>query len=559
MSDPRDKLVARSDPSTADDPRLRRPEAPPRLVRTARLVIWLGLALLFVALVWWGIARRLTWPPVILGAIGVGGVLVWLALNLRALRQTLGTRGAKLVLNSAGFVVLVLGILVLLNLIVVRHPLRHDFTSDKLYSLSSQSLGVINGLQQDVQLIAFTPQDNPGGANPRRVVSLYKDLSPRLRVQWADETDVALAKQYKVTFPGTVVVAAGERNENVTDVTEQRLTSALMSVTSTQKTKVYFLTGHGESGLTAGGETSVSKFKTDLSNQQYEVVELDLLKMAPPAVPADCDVLAIIGARVPLQPQEMAALQQYLDARGKLLLALAPLEKPNTPDFNELLSRHGVQALPGTVIDGQSGYMGDPTTLVVAPTAGGTSPVLEGVDRLILPLCRPLEVIAPPPDGMPPGSPPPGAPALALVSSSAVAFLQPDLTQPLKAPAGGGKTFALVAVVDETPPPPAAMPGMPPPSPQEEGEGTRVVVVGTSLAFDDTVASAFLRNGYLALNSVAWLTNNVRLISIPPKEEKPRRLLLTSTQKNFIIFVVVLFLPLAVIIGGISVWWTRRR
>jgi len=34
---------------------------------------------------------------------------------------------------------------------------------------------------------------------------------------------------------------------------------------------------------------------------------------------------------------------------------------------------------------------------------------------------------------------------------------------------------------------------------------------------------------------------------------------LTSTQKNFIVFVVMFFIPLCVIIAGVSVWWTRRR
>ena len=47
------------------DPRLRRPEAAAPLLRTTQMVMWAGLALLLIALAWWGIARKLTWAPVI--------------------------------------------------------------------------------------------------------------------------------------------------------------------------------------------------------------------------------------------------------------------------------------------------------------------------------------------------------------------------------------------------------------------------------------------------------------------------------------------------------------
>lgn len=539
------------------DPRLRRPEAAAGLLRSTQIVIWIGLGLLVVALAWWGISRKLTLAPILIGALGALGVVFWVTYNLRALRAAAGTRAAKLVLNSVGFILFVLGIVVCLNVIVARHHPRLDLTQNKIYSLAPQSLAVLKGLDKDVELIAFLPQDAGSARSSRDLVRLYSTYSPRIKVTWADYTDVALAKQYQVTFPGTVVVKSGEepnvRQEKVTDVTEQRLTSAIRSVTEETKTVVYFLIGHGEASTT-GGENSISTLKEHLTNQQYTVKELDLAKMAKPEVPSDCGVLAIIGAKQAPAPQEMEAIEKYVDNKGKLLLALQP---PPAPSFSSILSKRGVTVLDGVVLDPESNYLGQAQAPLVTPKPG--APIVEGVDRVVLPLARGMKVESSSQPPAYPGAPPPSGPASSVLDSSASAWLQTNLQAGLQRPANAQTgPFSLAATIDETPPSPPAMPGAPPP-PQEQEDATRIVVIGSDLALNDTMVRSFKFNDYLALNSVAWLARNVRLISIPPKSETPHNLLLTSTQKNFIVFVVMFFIPLCVIIAGVSVWWTRRR
>ncbi|HEY3398543.1 MAG TPA: Gldg family protein [Armatimonadota bacterium] len=536
------------------DPRLVRPDVEvSALVRTIQIGIWAGLVLIAAALAWWGIAGRLTLAPVVLGGFGVLGVLAWIVLNLRALRATAGTRSAKLIFNSLGFIIFVLGILVCVNVIAARHHPRLDLSQGKLYSLAPQSLAVLKSLPQDVDLIAFLPKDSGPASTARDVVQLYSDASPRVRVKWADYTEVGLAKQYNVTFPGTVVVKSGDRTEKVTDVTEQRLTSAIMSVSTTTRTTVYFLVGHGEAS--SGGENSITTLKSDLGNQQYVVKDLDTAKMAAPAVPQDCGVLVIIGAKVPLAKQEMTAIQQYVDNKGKLLLALAA---PPAPDFSEILAPRGIKVLGGVVLDPDSNYLGQAQAPLVVPPAGG-SPLLEGVDRLVMPLARGLQVpgAAPTAPGQPPA--PPSGPAQGLLNSSDTAWLQTNLQagvqRPANAPTG---PFALAATFDETPAPPPTLPGQPPAAAPEQ-DATRLVVLGSDVALNDMLVRSFKFNEYLALNSVAWLSKNVRLMTVPPKQEVAHNLLLTSTQKNFIIFIVLFFIPALVIVAGIAVWWTRRR
>jgi ABC-type uncharacterized transport system involved in gliding motility auxiliary subunit len=86
----------------------------------------------------------------------------------------------------------------------------------------------------------------------------------------------------------------------------------------------------------------------------------------------------------------------------------------------------------------------------------------------------------------------------------------------------------------------------------------RVVVVGSSNWIANLILSAPVANRDLALNSFNWLTSDEDLISIRPKEPEDRRLRITGSGMRVIFLTSVIFLPLFVIIGGVSTWWKRR-
>ena len=100
------------------------------------------------------------------------------------------------------------------------------------------------------------------------------------------------------------------------------------------------------------------------------------------------------------------------------------------------------------------------------------------------------------------------------------------------------------------------MPGMPPSS---SGNGMRLVVVGTPILVSDTLVAEGVNVGVVfALKSIAWLVENEKLISIPPKDITPNRITISDRQRNLAI-VAVCLLPTLVILAGGVVWWRRRR
>jgi ABC-type uncharacterized transport system involved in gliding motility auxiliary subunit len=91
---------------------------------------------------------------------------------------------------------------------------------------------------------------------------------------------------------------------------------------------------------------------------------------------------------------------------------------------------------------------------------------------------------------------------------------------------------------------------------KENSQG-RFVVVGSS----DWLANGFISftgNRDLALNTMNWLSSDEDLISIRPKDQDDRRIMMTQAQLSWVRTTSQFIFPLAVVFAGVAVWWRRR-
>lgn len=139
---------------------------------------------------------------------GLGLIVVYLIVHLDGIRSFLKTRVAHYGGKAGATVLLVLGILVLANFLNIRHHSRMDLTENQRYSLSDQSLKVIESLQGEIQIIGFFR----GAAGRLRFEDLIKQYrSPRIKYQIVDpEEEPGLAAQSGITREGQIVVVSGE-------------------------------------------------------------------------------------------------------------------------------------------------------------------------------------------------------------------------------------------------------------------------------------------------------------------------------------------------------------
>ncbi len=540
------------------DPRLQDESASLSPLETAALWGGYAAAVLLLVLIFWLAVNSsfILWQKILLGATVALGIF-WAVVHRQAITGAARARGVRLGANSFIFVLFVLGILVLVNVLAARHHWRKDITEEQIHSLSEQTRSIVTELEQDLQIVAFINERDPRAgrqaAQLRNRLREYEMLSPRVSVETYDPVlDTEKVQEYNVTPTSTsiLVIKSGEREEKIYGGDEEQLTSAILAVTTGEKARVCFLTGHGELSIEGSQGASLGSIKATLEDQQYTVDTLNLATEEKPDIPGDCAVLVIAGPTEEIRQEEMDAIVDYAEQGGNLLVAL----ERGGPQMSELLGTYGVDPLDGVVRDRNAGYLGAAEIPMVQVTGGHR--IVENLGRVPVALvtARPLELTdTSMQQPTPPGAPPPAQDATPLLETTASATLA---TSGGDETAGRSGPFTVAAVIDKTQPP-QQNPMMP--SPQEEQTGPRIVVMGDAEMMSDQFINLGLSgNAYFVLNSVNWLMENEKLISIPPKKDLPRYLTMNAGQKRFVWALVVGIIPLAIGLAGFIVWWRRR-
>src|SRR5689334_19573971 len=161
----------------------------------------LGLAIIAATIISYQV--RSIWTVYQTVAIIIGGILVVASVALKAteIRTSLGRRSARFGINSAASVVFLIGILAFVNYLGAQHVKRVDTTSEKIYSLSDQSTGVLQQVKQDLHVKAFYS----GGdyAPARDLLDLYKARNNKVSYEFIDpDKQPQIAQQYAVTAYG---------------------------------------------------------------------------------------------------------------------------------------------------------------------------------------------------------------------------------------------------------------------------------------------------------------------------------------------------------------------
>src|SRR4029450_3316706 len=87
--------------------------------------------------------------------LGIAFFLVSLYFERASLKGFFSARSTKYGFNSVVMILLMLGLVVIANWVVARHPLKYDSTKNKTFSLSSLTVTALENLKQPVKVISF--------------------------------------------------------------------------------------------------------------------------------------------------------------------------------------------------------------------------------------------------------------------------------------------------------------------------------------------------------------------------------------------------------------------
>ncbi|MGB9835912.1 MAG: Gldg family protein [Candidatus Saccharicenans sp.] len=510
---------------------------------------YLSLFLLALAIIFLIIWPQYRTTALILGLAGLVLIVVYLGLNLAELKETLKRKSFLYSSNMLLIIVLVLAILVLLNFFLARHHYRADFTSAKIHSLSEQSISVAKNLKKEVQIKCFFREGNVSRQTMENILKIYAYHSPKIKYEFIDpDKNPGLVKKYDVTQDGTTVFECGDKENRITTTSEEDITNAIIKVTREKKKIIYFLEGHGENSVEDTGDAGYSTAKSELEKIGYEVKKLSLA--LSDNFPTDCSLLLIPGPRKQLLPNELETIKNYLNRGGRVFFMIDPETSSGLENF---LASYGFKLVNDIVVDPVSRLLGGDYFMPVVTEYEYHDITKNFRYASFFPLARSVEIADTKPEGM-------TLTALAKTSPNSWSERQlekKEVTFDKDKDKQGPITLAVVgnkSISEETK---AENQENKSENQPKEKKEFRLAVFGDS----DFITNRYYNlsgNGNLFLNTVNWLTEESDLISIQPKTRTPRTINLTPSQGRFLMFLSVIFLPLAILVGGLIVWLRRR-
>ena len=503
--------------------------------------------------------------------IVIGIVLVFLALVLspRAIAIFLvgrqGRYGSNIVVLTIAFFIIML----LVNFLLFQNPTRVDVTATRIFTLSDQTVQIMDGLDGLVRANAFfVPSDTRSETARQQAEDLLNEFTRRSNMfsyRFVDpELQRSVAQQYGVTsFPAIVFEDLEEGTlQEVQSFTEQDFVTSILIVTGAEQKIVYYLTGHDEAGSTrdvlsgAIDEDNGLDFAINgMQRDNYRVLPLNLKQDA--AVPDDAALIVIAGPRKDLDAEEFAALDAYLKGGGRMIA----LFDPTTPDtFNFLVAQWGIllatkdpdTSVPLSIADAVSNVAGEELTPLLqkanvqyststSPTTQGI-PIADQIDVTFFPEVTAVDRLIPPEET------PPFVRIMPIAMTTPASWLESN-TEEVNFDPGEERLgpFPVAVVVEATGTIDESL----------RHPTTRFVVFGDS-DFAKNKFFASSDNADFFLNSVNWLADDYELISIRPKVFPFRELVVTTRERDFIKWSSWFVPPVIMLIIGAVVWWRRR-
>ncbi len=502
--------------------------------------------------------------------------------------------------------------------ISTRRYARLDWTGHRFYTLHSRTRRMLRHLNTQVNItIIYQEPDQQalksapharlihwGYKQSRQMLDEFNARCPNITLKTLDLSEAAEVNRLgeKYDLPSRCVLFETEQSHEIIPFKqvvraskkqggqllfngEAAFTSALLKLTTGQRQKVYFLTGHGErvlgpsqknrktaepgaTDILLSREYSLSNFVSRLEADNYTVTTLNLTKT--PEVPDDCDVLIIAGPRSPIPTEQITAIRSYLqqDNGRAIVMADSHLRNPDHGSFslNKLLRDYGVVARTkalGMVRSKQlaltsAGIQKHRATLPRLPvTKDGFAqhPITTDLQNYTLMFVQSAPLL------ITDSEPRPELRTNRLLTSVEQSWGETDPDGDLKTARFHPGTDIPGPIISGLICRPAALSGS---TDKESSSGSGpdsmlgLVVFGSSLSFVNKVTEQRTANLYLLLNAVNWLAGREQMVGIPAKSMALNTVHFTNEQVRLARWIFLLGLPACIIIPGICVWCLRK-
>lgn len=234
-----------------------------------------------------------------------------------------------------------------------------DLTSEKLYTLTETSKERIKDIQEDVNIYFV------GYSEENATVDLakqYNSTNNKINIEVVDSVSRPdLVEKYGIDTNSTgIIVENGKKSKILSssdlytydmttyeeiDITEEKITNAILYVIAEKIPTVYFLEDYSEFSLSK----NMNYLSTYLGNEVTQSKTLNILTAGN--IPEDCDTLVITSPSKDFDDIATNAITDYINKGGNILwFNLVVTEKQDMPNVNKILKLYGVNPFEVGVI-----------------------------------------------------------------------------------------------------------------------------------------------------------------------------------------------------------------
>ena len=470
----------------------------------------------------------------------------------------------------------VLAVLIALNLFASELPAgvkNIDTTKEQIYTIGDKTKDLLKNITDEVELFLLIEEgkETDTTAEVEGLIAQYTGANSNIKYKRIDPVvNPNFSKQFtdETLSSDSVIVVSGPKNRIIygnewemyeTDqgrltsdqyrtyemmmmnyygqvpestelfMGETNLTSAIAYVTSENTEKVYTLTGHGEQTVSEG-------FAEIITSSNIDLEDLNLLT-GDGTIPDDCTMLIINYPSQDISEKEVETLSDYYTNGGTVFLVTTVeyINQNAQPNLMSLASKAGMQPADGIVFEGDPSHYQSYQYYLV-PSVGDSAPdALRGESSLtyFMPASHGIEEK----EGT-------GAKFIPLLVTTDSSYMKTDIynIQHLEKEEGdtdGPFTVAALSTLDG-------------------GDTESAFYWFASPAFLEKQAD-YGGNSSLFKSIISLSFKGNVSISIDPKVISSESLTVTESDATLWKTVFIAVIPIAVLIGGFSVWIVRRK
>ncbi len=472
--------------------------------------------------------------------------------------------------NTLLLIAILIAIVILINSAVQSLNLTPiDCTSNKEYTLTNESKDRVKNIESDVNIYFVGYEDS---ATQVSLARQYNKTNNKINVEVIDANErTDIASKYNVTNDSkAIIVENGEKSKTLysddlytydssyqtIDLTEEKITSAILNVTSEKIANVYFLSGYSDYSLEySGGMYYLSSYLKD------EVLNYETLDMlVKGSIPDDCDTLVITTPNKDFDELTTNEITKYINNGGKILwLNSSYSETKDLPNVNKILALYGINPFEvGYIYETDNSRTALGYASCIVEDLGSTD-IAKKLTNAVLLNATKINVNTDELSNL-------GVTKEDLISTSSTSYFRKNVSNTSSGTDGdeqGGFTVGGIFTkkiststekeenTDE--------------NSDDNGISSTLVIFGDNNFISDIQITSqtnpmliLANNKDLMLNSIAYLTNNDEDITIRKDYTKSSDFTPTDGQKEAIVK-IIFAVPIAIMLFGLVIWQIRRR